>query len=519
MRTKQTGQVMPGIRINGIKTEIEQGSTILKAAEKLGINIPTLCFKEGFNPSATCMVCSVLDNTSGKIVASCSTLALEGMDIVTQNEEIDELRKTSVELLLSEHLGDCEAPCQRACPAHLDIPVMNRHIALGDFEKALETILKTIPLPAVLGFICPAPCEKVCRRKTLDSPVSVCMLKRSMGLMPDMDIYKKFTTKSSGTNKIAVVGAGPAGLSLSFYLQSYGFDLTIFEKSSMPGGMLQNNPEINALPREILNSEIQNILSTGISINLNTQIGTKEFQELCSSYKGIVFTVNQPEIENLKEIQFQKEIGAWETYIYAGVLVWVRKKGVKPKMAVQSVFHGRFAAECFNQYFNNQEIIGIPQGFNSSFSNFGIEEALQYLSRNGNKSGRNLIETRTSFSPREAMLEANRCLHCECFKLQTCKLKSIAEKFGAKQSRFKIIDRKKIERIFYSDTLVFEPQKCIKCGVCVQISEKSKTKGGFTILGRGFDAKIGIPIGFTMDEAMGDFVSQAIECCPTGALS
>ncbi len=88
---------MPVIRINGIETEIEQGSTILTAAEKLGIEIPSLCFLKGFHASATCMVCSVLDKTSGKIVASCSTLAMDGMDIETQNEEIDDIRKTSVE--------------------------------------------------------------------------------------------------------------------------------------------------------------------------------------------------------------------------------------------------------------------------------------------------------------------------------------------------------------------------------------------------------------------------------------
>ena len=92
-----------------------------------------------------------------------------------------EARKTALELLLSEHVGDCEAPCQITCPAHMDIPLMNRLLARGKFAEALQVVKKDIALPSVLGRICPAPCEGACRRRSVDEAVSICLLKRFAG--------------------------------------------------------------------------------------------------------------------------------------------------------------------------------------------------------------------------------------------------------------------------------------------------------------------------------------------------
>ena len=133
--------------------------------------------------------------------------AAPGMDLITLDEEIAEARRTALELLLSEHVGDCEAPCRVACPAHLDIPQMNRLLAQGEFEKALQVVKKDIALPAVLGRICPAPCEGACHRKSVDEPVAICLLKRFAG---DEDLKKATqwlpaVEKESGF-KVAIIG-------------------------------------------------------------------------------------------------------------------------------------------------------------------------------------------------------------------------------------------------------------------------------------------------------------------------
>ena len=97
------------------------------------------------------------------MVSSCALKVTEGMDIASEDQEVKDARKEALELLLSDHVGDCEAPCSLTCPAGMNIPQMNRLIAAGKFDEALKVVKETIALPYVLGYVCPAPCEKACR--------------------------------------------------------------------------------------------------------------------------------------------------------------------------------------------------------------------------------------------------------------------------------------------------------------------------------------------------------------------
>jgi predicted molibdopterin-dependent oxidoreductase YjgC len=122
-----------------------------------GINVPTMCFLDNEEHFPTCMICIVKDQKTDKLIPSCSTRVATGMDIISDDEEVIEARKTGLELLLSDHIGECDAPCQTNCPAFMDIPLMNRLLANGQFDEALRVVKKDIALPAVLGRICPAP--------------------------------------------------------------------------------------------------------------------------------------------------------------------------------------------------------------------------------------------------------------------------------------------------------------------------------------------------------------------------
>ena len=166
------------LTIDQREVEVPSGATILDAARKLGIDIPALCFLEGCEPSTSCLCCLVKVNGKGRLVPSCATLAEEGAKVESETPEIRSARRKSLELLLSDHLGDCVAPCYLACPAEMDIPQMLRQISSGDMRGAIATVKRDIALPAVLGRICPAPCEKICRRHALDAAVAICVLKR-----------------------------------------------------------------------------------------------------------------------------------------------------------------------------------------------------------------------------------------------------------------------------------------------------------------------------------------------------
>jgi predicted molibdopterin-dependent oxidoreductase YjgC len=164
---------MVKLKINKTDFEVPDGLTILNVAKNAGIQIPTLCYKEGLPHYSSCMVCMVKDNRSNSFVPSCSALVQEGMDIDTNGEEVISLRKKAVEMILSEHRAECEAPCRIVCPAGYNIPLMNRLLAAGEFESAIDLSLSKTKDEDLICINCPGYCENACRRKKVDLPVSI----------------------------------------------------------------------------------------------------------------------------------------------------------------------------------------------------------------------------------------------------------------------------------------------------------------------------------------------------------
>jgi len=164
---------MVKIKIDNIEYEAPEEMTILEVAEREGYQIPTLCHKKGLPHYTSCMVCMVKDGRTNSFVPSCSSLVQEGMDIDITGEEVVYLRKKAIELLLSEHRAECEAPCKIVCPAGYNIPLMNRLIADKEFEAAIELSLSEMNTTEIMCVKCPGYCENACRRKKVDIPVSI----------------------------------------------------------------------------------------------------------------------------------------------------------------------------------------------------------------------------------------------------------------------------------------------------------------------------------------------------------
>src|SRR3974390_603803 len=124
------------LTIAGRQISVPAGQTILQAARTLGLAVPTLCHVEGFEPSASCFLCAVKIEGRPNLWPSCATPAAEGMVVINDSAEVRAARKTSLELLLSDHAGDCVGLCKTECPARLDIPNFIAQIAGGDHRKA-----------------------------------------------------------------------------------------------------------------------------------------------------------------------------------------------------------------------------------------------------------------------------------------------------------------------------------------------------------------------------------------------
>ncbi|MCK5428767.1 MAG: FAD-dependent oxidoreductase, partial [Anaerolineales bacterium] len=262
------------VTIDGEVQEVEKGLSVLDIASQAGIEIPTLCHHPDLERYAACRVCLVEVKNARNPMPACVTQVMDGMVIETRTEEIDNIRRVVLELLLSEHYGDCVAPCKMACPAGIDIQGQIALIADGRYEESLIRIKESNPLPLVCGRVCPRFCEQKCRRNLLEGPVGINMLKRFVADY-DMNGDGPYTPdlKPSTGKKVAVVGGGPAGLSAAYYLVQEGHQVDIYEAHPKLGGMLRYGIPEYRLPKATLDKEIEGITKLCGKIEINTRLG------------------------------------------------------------------------------------------------------------------------------------------------------------------------------------------------------------------------------------------------------
>ncbi|MCF8030334.1 MAG: FAD-dependent oxidoreductase [Desulfohalobiaceae bacterium] len=164
------------------------------------------------------------------------------------------------------------APCRMTCPAGLNVQGYVQMVRQGNYERALEIIMEDLPLPGVLGRICPRGCEDACRRCEVDEPVSIRNLKRLAADQFDAR-QVQIPCAPERPEKVAIIGSGPAGLSAAYHLGRSGIRSTIFEALSEPGGMLRAGIPAHRLPREVLDQEIEVVTNLGAEIRTGTALG------------------------------------------------------------------------------------------------------------------------------------------------------------------------------------------------------------------------------------------------------
>ncbi len=275
--------------LNGKPAAANAGDTILDAAKAAGYFIPTFCHREELKPFASCFVCAVEVEGRRTLVPSCSTEVAEGMVVNTENERVKRARKTCLDLLLSDHVGDCLGPCMTSCPAGIDIPGFVNHIANGRDREALELILNNMPLAGCLGRVCTRPCEEGCRRQLVEDSIAICQLKRFPADQAATMGWDVTPSKQPSTGKrAAIVGAGPAGLSAAYYLQMFGVDCTVYDAHEAPGGMIRYGIPSYRLPRNVIDREVDVIQKLGAEFRYGTSLGKEiSFEALREEYDAV----------------------------------------------------------------------------------------------------------------------------------------------------------------------------------------------------------------------------------------
>ena len=180
-------------------------------------------------------------------------------------------------------------PCQAACPLHMEIGEYVDLVAQGKVMEALQVIREGNPFPSICAYVCTHPCEDACRRSQVDEPIAIRALKR-FAVEFGGDRMIQLEAETTQSEKVAVVGSGPAGLACAYYLRKLGYPVTIFEAYSEPGGMLRVGIPQYRLPREVIDIEVQRLTHMGVEIKANTRVVSLDLL-FDMGYKAIFITV------------------------------------------------------------------------------------------------------------------------------------------------------------------------------------------------------------------------------------
>ena len=515
------------ITIDGRPVEVQPGESVLAAARKLAIDIPTLCYLEKCGPLNSCQVCLVKLN--GKLVPSCGTKVVPGMAIESETEDVHEARRTALELLFSDHVGDCLSPCHRLCPLQLNIPVMLRHIEAGRMEDAALLIRQSLPLAGVLGRLCHHPCEQGCRRGNWDSPAAIKDLERHVtdweygfGVLPMMRAAP-VTPKPVSDKRVVIIGTGPTGLAAAHHLDRQGHMVTIVDRRAQPGGSLRDVPEAD-LPAEVLANELEVLAKAGVSFRGGVTLGRDVTLEgLARGFDAILIAIG--EITQAEGVQLGLPMNgnaiktdpntcrlSLEKTFAAGSAVRLQKQLVK------AMAEGRAAAECVHRFLIGKPVRRPEKPFTSTMGKLSPGELKSFLAA-AKHSGPTVspCDRCAGHTRVEAALESSRCLHCDCASSGNCVLQHYAQAYGADANRFRP-ERRQYEQLVQPGGIIFEPGKCILCGICVKLTEMAAEPLGLTFMGRGFDVKVSAPFSQEIEAGLQKVAAECVEQCPTGAL-
>ncbi len=515
--------VSVSLTIDDVRVDVADGSSVLDAARIAGIDIPTLCTLQGKAPHPSCFLCMVRINGGPRLVPACGTMAQNGMCVESETEDVISVRKTAIELLLSDHLGDCIGPCQEVCPAHLDTPKMLRQIAARQYRDALMTVKETIPLPAVLGRICPELCEKGCRRSADDGPVAICKLKR---FVADEDLnsqapYIPAMAAESG-KRVAVVGTGPAGLSAAYYLLVQGHHCTVFDDHEEPGGMMRVAIPESQLPRDVLDAEIDLIRRMGMEFQGSRRVGDSvSIEQLRSDFDAVILAIGDVSVCGLPSTELAvsgKALSVDKKSMQTNLPgVFAAGSAVAPShFAVRAVADGRQAAASVNRYLSGVSPTRTDREFSVHIGKLTQIELQPFMS-GASLELRAAPSSGDGFTEEEAVAEASRCLHCECGKADTCALRAVALRLNANPLQYRE-DRRTFSADRSNPYVWFEPGKCIACGICVRIAAERNESLGMSYQGRGYGVRMNVPFHQSVAEGLTIAARECAEACPTGAL-
>ena len=305
------------------------------SAEKAGIEIPNLCFMKEMKPYGACGVCVVEVEKCPKLLRACATKVAEGMVVNTKGERALKARKLALELLMGDHDGDCQGPCKLNCPAHTDCQRYVKEIAEGRFADAVATVKETFPLPAAIGRVCPHPCEKACRRRLVEAPISIAQLKYFAADQVRKDGNEHPIKVAAPTGKkVGIIGGGPAGLTAAFKLAQWGHDVTVYDQMPEMGGMLRYGIPEYRLPKAILKAETDAIAALGVTFVNNFKIGREAMFDKLRGWFDAVIVANGAWKSTAMRVKGEDLKGVWGGIDFLRAVVTGQRPEIGERVAI-----------------------------------------------------------------------------------------------------------------------------------------------------------------------------------------
>ncbi len=487
------------LKIDGQVIEAETGMTVLQAARRAGIEIPSLCYHEGVPHQTSCFICAIRVKGNESLQPACALPVTPGLEVEFQTAEVETARRTALELLFSDHAGRCEAPCAVACPASLDIPAFLKAVKEGDVPGALEVLSRRLPLAGVLGTVCAGYCQKACVRRKYDEPLSVqCLHGRVARENLESEAPWLPEKKSASGKTVAILGSGPVALSAAWFLLQEGHACRLIEEKPLTGGVLRQLVQEGLLDEKLLHDEMALIERLGAELLCGKQASDGcSTEERCAAFDAVLLAdplmgkkEEKPSLENL--------------FVASSVVS-------DEKSVVRAVNAGRTLAVSIAQYLAGQTVTGPdkPLYFVARDVSEGEERALFALS------GAPEAPAPVQSDPK---VEAARCLQCSCVKRDTCKLRHYGARYGVQPQRFKG-ERRRMEPDLSHGEVVYDPGKCILCGLCLRVAEAAGESRGLSFVGRGFPTRVAVPLGGALLEGLAQCARDCAAICPTAALS
>jgi ferredoxin len=322
---------------------------------------------------------------------------------------------------------------------------------------------------------------------------------------------------------VVVVGAGPVGLTAAHDLARRGHGVTVIDRNGRAGGKLRDMAE-GELPAAVLDAEVALLAGMGIEFKCGIELGNQvTLDGLKRGFEAILITVGELAEGDgaklgaplsgavLKADPSTCRLGASNVFA-AGACV-------KPvKQVVRAMSEGRAAAECVHRFLLGRAPRRPEKPFSSIMGRLEPGELREFLGAASQEHKVAPCDRCAGINRGEAVREAARCLHCDCRSSGNCLLQHYAQVYGADASRFRS-ERRPFEQQLQPGGVIFEPGKCILCGICVKLTELAAEPLGLTFVGRGFDMRVAAPFGRPIQEGLRLVAEECVRHCPTGALA